>query len=288
MRRNHTRYSFLVGSLPLAFNKGKIERYVLRHQINGLVYYRFDSLASYDEIFHGVFTRLGGVSPSPYDSLNVGHFVGDDGEAVETNHHLICQALGIARRDITAAQQVHGSQVALVGTEDRGRVLPATDALITDAPGVALMLRFADCLPVLLYDPVHQALGLAHAGWRGTIAGVAANTVSAMAQAYGSRPVDIMADLGPCIGPCCYQVGTEVIELVKANFNRWQELLHLQGDGSLHLDLREANRRQLAELGVKEIEVMPLCTACHTDEFFSYRAEGGHTGCFAVVAGKRG
>ncbi len=261
---------------------------MLRCEINGLVYYRFASLASHDGVFHGVFTRLGGVSPSPYDSLNVGHFVGDDREAVETNHDLICQALGISRGDITAAQQVHGNQVALVGPEDRGRVIRATDALITDAPGVALMLRFADCLPVLLYDPVHQALGLVHAGWRGAIAGIAMKTVAAMAEAYGSRPADIIAGLGPGIGPCCYQVGTEVIEPVKANFNHWQELLHPQGDGSLHLDLREANRRQLAELGVEEIEVIQLCTACRVDEFFSYRAEGGHTGCFAVVLGKRG
>jgi YfiH family protein len=160
--------------------------------------------------------------------------------------------------------------------------------LITDAPGVALMLRFADCLPVLLYDPVRRAIGLAHAGWRGTVAGIAAKAISAMTEAYGSRPGDIIADLGPCIGPCCYQVGTDVIELVKANFNPWQELLHPQGDGSLHFDLREANRRQLAELGVEEIEMIQLCTACRTDEFFSYRAEGGHTGCFAVVLGKRG
>ncbi|MGA9347671.1 MAG: peptidoglycan editing factor PgeF [Anaerolineae bacterium] len=259
-----------------------------RQQTNGLVYYCFANLASCHKVFHGVFTRLGGVSPSPYDSLNVGHFVGDDREAVEANHDLICQALGISRGDITAAHQVHGSQVALVGPEDRGRVLPVTDALITDASGVALMLRFADCLPVLLYDPVRRAIGLAHAGWKGTIGGIAAKTVSAMMEAYGSRPGDIIAGLGPCIGPCCYQVGTEVIELVKANFNHWQELLHPQGDGSLHFDLREANRRQLAELGVKEIEMIQLCTACRTDEFFSYRAAGGHTGCFAVVLGMRG
>jgi YfiH family protein len=261
---------------------------VLRHQVNGLVSYRFANLASHDEVFHDVFTRLGGASSSPYDFLNVSHFVGDDREAVETNHDFICQALGISRRDVTAAQQVHGSQVSLVGLEDRGRVIPATDALITDAPGMALLLRFADCLPVLLYDPAHQAIGLAHAGWRGTVKGIAAKTVSVMMEAYGSRPADIVAGLGPCIGPCCYQVGVEVIELVKARFNHWQGLLRPQGDGSVHFDLWEANRRQLEELGIEDIEVSQLCTACRTDEFFSYRAEGGHTGCFAVVLGKRG
>jgi copper oxidase (laccase) domain-containing protein len=120
------------------------------------------------------------------------------------------------------------------------------------------------------------------------MARIAVKTALAMVEAYGSRPAEIIAGLGPCIGPCCYQVGTEVIEAVKASFNHWQELLHPQGDGSLHLDLREANRRQLTALGVEDIEVMQLCTACRIDEFFSYRAEGGHTGCFAVVLGKRG
>ncbi len=266
----------------------RVEQSMLRQQINDLVYYRFANLASRDGVFHGVFTRRGGVSPSPYDFLNVSYFVGDDHEAVETNHDLICQALGLSREDITAAQQVHGSQVTLVGAGDRGQVIPAADALIADAPGVALMLRFADCLPVLLYDPVHQAFGLIHAGWRGTVGGIAAKTALAMVEAYDSRPADIMAGLGPCIGPCCYQVGAEVIEPVKANFNYWQELLQPQGDGSVHFDLWEANRRQLAEVGVQKIEVSQLCTACHTEEFFSYRAEGGHTGCFAVVLGRRG
>jgi len=259
-----------------------------RHQINGLVYYRFANLALHDEVFHGIFTRLGGVSSSPYDSLNVGHFIGDDHQAVEANHALICRALGISRGDVATAHQVHGSRVALVGPEDRGRVIPATDALVTDTPGVALMLRLADCLPVLLYDPVRRAIGLAHAGWKGTIDGIAMKTVSAMMEAYGSHPADIMAGLGPCIGPCCYRVGTKVIELVKANFNHWQELLRPQGDSSFHFDLWEANRSQLVELGVEEIAVIQLCTACRTNEFFSHRAEGGRTGRFAVVLRMRG
>jgi hypothetical protein len=179
-------------------------------------------------------------------------------------------------------------------------VIPATDALITDVSGVALMLRFADCLPVLLYDPVRRAIGLAHAGWKGTVGGIAAKTASAMMEAYGSRPADIIAGLGPCIGPCCYQVGGEVIEAVKESFNHWQGLLRPQGYGSVHFDLWEASRCQLAELGAPPlspptlggrkggIEVIQLCTACRTDEFFSHRAEGGHTGRFAVILGMRG
>lgn len=261
---------------------------MLRREVVGLVYYRFANLASHDEVIHGLFTRLGGVSPSPYDSLNVGHCVGDDDELVEANHARIYQALGISRGDVVTAHQVHGEQVAVVGHGDRGRVIPSTDALITNTPGVALMLRFADCLPVLLYDPTCRAIGLAHSGWRGTAKGIAAKTALSMMGAWGSRPCDIVAGLGPCIGPCCYQVGAEVVEVVKARFNHWQGLLQLQGDGSVHFDLWEANRRQLAELGVKEIEVSQLCTACRTDEFFSHRAEDGRTGRFAAILGMRG
>jgi YfiH family protein len=259
-----------------------------RHEINGLVYYGFANLAAYDVVLHGVLTRLGGLSPSPYRSLNVGHLVGDDHQSVEANHDLIYQALSVSRSDVATAHQVHGSRVALVGPDDRGRVIPATDALITDNLGVALMLRFADCLPVLFYDPVRRAIGLAHAGWKGSIKGIAGKTVSVMMETFGSRPADIMAGLGPCIGPCCYQVGTEVVELVKARFNHWQGLIRSQGDGTFHFDLWETNRRQLVELGVEEIEVMQLCTACCTDEFFSHRAEGGRTGRFAVILGMRG
>jgi len=183
---------------------------LLKHHDNGLVYYCFEALSDQPGLFHGIFTRLGGVSSAPWATLNVGHTVGDDDEAVEENHHRICRTLDIARRDIVTGYQVHGTRVARVGREDRGRVCPQTDVLITDVPGIALMQRYADCLPVLLYDPVHRAIGLAHAGWRGTLAGVTRKAVQAMRSAFGSRPADLIAGLGPGIGPCCYQVGPEL------------------------------------------------------------------------------
>jgi YfiH family protein len=260
---------------------------VERVQDEELVYYRFASLARHPELIQGVFTRLGGVSQPPYASLNVGHTVGDDLEAVEANHGRICQALGIARSAIVTARQVHGSHVALVGPEARGRISPATDALLTDAPGVALMLRFADCVPLLFYDRVHRAIGLAHAGWRGTVEGLARKTALAMAEAFGSRPQDLIVGLGPAVGRCCYAVGEEVAQAVRATFSDGDCLLRSWGDGTLRFDLWEANRRGLAELGVEQIEVAGLCTACRVDEFFSHRAERGRTGRFGVVIGIR-
>jgi YfiH family protein len=253
---------------------------------NGLLYYRFHSLtAYYGEILHGVFTRLGGVSRPPYHWLNVSKSVGDDQKAVDANHDLICQILGIRRGDIATAYQVHSANVAVVGPEDQGRVALQTDALVTNSPGVFLLLRFADCVPIAFYDPVQRAIGLAHAGWKGTLGKAAQKTVEAMTETYDSRPADLFACIGPSIGPCCYQVGGNVVRLVNEVFPQQPHLLHQQGDGSRHFDLWEANRLQLASLGVRQIEVSGLCTACHNDEFFSHRADNGRTGRFAVVMG---
>jgi len=256
-----------------------------REENNGLLYYRFYSLAAYGEIVHGVFTRLGGISCSPYHWLNVGKSVGDDQKAVDANHDLICRTLGIHRGDIATAYQVHSANVAVIGPEDRGRVALQTDALVTNSPGVFLMLRFADCVPIAFYDPVQRAIGLAHAGWKGTLGKAAQKAVEAMAEAYGSRPADLIACIGPSIGPCCYQIGGNVVKLVNEVFPHQPQLLHQQGDGSRHFDLWEANRLQLAALGIHQIEMSGLCTACHNDEFFSHRADNGRTGRFAVVMG---
>ncbi len=265
--------------------KGK--RALRREENNGLLYYRFPSLAAYREVVHGVFTRLGGVSCPPYHWLNVGRTVGDDQRAVDANHDLICWALGIRRSDIATASQVHSANVAVVGLEDRGRVAAQTDALVTNCPGVFLMLRFADCVPVALYDPVRQAIGLVHAGWKGTLGQATQKTVETMVETYDSRPADLMACIGPSIGPCCYEVGPEVAKSVQEVFPHRPQLLHQQGDGSFYFDLWEANRLQLVALGVHRIEIAGLCTACHNDEFFSHRADHGRTGRFAVVMGLR-
>lgn len=246
--------------------------------------YQFVSLTGHTGLRHAIFTRRGGVSLPPWDTLNVGRAVGDSPTAVEENHRRICEGLGFRREDITTAYQVGGAHVAVVDAGHRGTVSRATDALVTATPGVPLMLRFADCLPILLYDPVQRALGLAHAGWRGTLARVAQQVVDRMAAAFESRPEDLVAGIGPGIGACCYQVGDEVASAVLATFPGGNGLLTRQPDGSHHLDLWAANAWQLREMGVSSLEVAGLCTACRTDEFFSHRRQGGRTGRFAVVA----
>ncbi len=255
---------------------------MLRQQNGEVVYYRFVSLACYEEVVHGVFTRLGGTSQPPFAALNVSLSVGDEAQAVTANRRRICQALALDDWAVVTAQQVHGAHVFEVRD---GEQHPTADALITNIPGIALVLRFADCVPVALYDPVRRAIGLVHAGWKGTVKGVARQTVSAMSERYGSRVADLVAGIGPAIGPCCYQIGEDVAHLVQQAFAPQSPPLREGADGAPYLDLWEANRRQLASIGVEHIEVAALCTACRRDEFFSHRGDGGHTGRFGVVLG---
>ncbi len=257
---------------------------MLRRTYGDAVYYQFEALAARG-VPHGVFTRLGGYSGAPYASLNVGHTVGDDDEAVEANHRLIYGALAVEPQRVVTAHQVHGHHVAAVSGQDGGRVVPATDGLVSAEPGTMLMMRFADCLPVLLYDVRRRLAGLAHAGWRGTMEDVAGHTVRAMQAAFGCDPADLVAGLGPGIGPCCYQVGEEVIQAAAAAFPASAGLVRQQDDGTYHFDLAGANLWQLRRAGVAQCEVAPFCTACDVAEFYSHRAEAGRTGRFAALLG---
>ncbi|MFZ1268110.1 MAG: peptidoglycan editing factor PgeF [Anaerolineae bacterium] len=246
--------------------------------------FQFSSLAGHAGLVYAISTRRGGVSPAPWNSLNLSHTRGDDTDRVNENHRRLCAALNIPADALTNAYQVHGAQVGLIGTAQRGQRQMDTDALITATPDTPLLLRFADCTPILLYDPVHHALGLAHAGWRGTVAGISTATVRAMQTAFGSRPADLLAGIGPAIGPCCYEVGDEVVEAVQQAFSNPAALLPPGRRTRRHFDLWAANTQQLREAGVRQIESAELCTACHHDWFFSHRAAAGRCGHFGAIA----
>jgi YfiH family protein len=256
---------------------------MIRRSIDGIVFYQFTSLAGHAQLQHAVFTRMGGKSRGAFRSLNVGQLVGDEQAAVQANHGLIFRTLGIKPKHVVTARQVHGAHTACVGVMERGTAVPATDSLISQTPGVSLLLRFGDCLPLMLYDPVQQAIALVHAGWRGLLAGVVPNTVAALQRAFGCRPRDMVAGLGPAIGPCCYEIGPEVVARVEHVFGPQNEVLSTQADGPVHFDLPAAARWQLRREGVQHIENSGLCTSCTTDEFFSHRAEKGRTGRFAAI-----
>jgi hypothetical protein len=252
-----------------------------RVEKQGLVWYRFTGPGP--ELAHAMVTRQGGSSRGPFAALNFGGTVGDEPERVADNHRRLYEALSVTPEAVVSPYQVHGNRVALVHESDGGSVIPETDGLITDTPGVVLLLRFADCVPVLFYDPAHHAAGLAHAGWRGVAAGIAPATVKAMAEAFGTRPQDLWAGVGPAIGPDHYAVGEEVVEAVTRTL-RGHVPVAAQREGQWYLDLPGAVRAQLQQASVGTVDLAGICTACNTGAWFSHRAESGKTGRFGVTA----
>ncbi|MBN2472770.1 MAG: peptidoglycan editing factor PgeF [Anaerolineae bacterium] len=252
---------------------------------NGLVFYQFEQWQDAVEApVHGVFTRIGGMSAPPWDGLNVGSTVGDDPEAVARNRALLLEALQLQDRAECTVWQVHSADTIVVnGAGCEERVLAQADGMVTRRRDVTLTMRFADCVPILFYDPAAQVIGMAHAGWRGTVAGAGPSVVRRMVAEYGCRPADIQAGIGPSIGPEHYQVGEEVVEAVQAVFGTLDGLIRRADDGSAYLNLWEANRRALQAEGLRRIEVAGICTASTTGEFYSHRAEKGRTGRFGAA-----
>ncbi len=253
-----------------------------RIDAGALVYYQFEHFSA---VRHGVFTRLGGVSAAPYGALNVGGTVGDDPAAVQENYRRLYAALALDDTQACSVWQVHSADTVIVSEPVPGRRWVAkADGMVTNKPGVPLVMRYADCVPVLLHDPVQQVIGIAHAGWRGTVQGAGVSVLRVMADAFGSNPADVRAGIGPSIGPDCYQVGEEVVEAVQTYFGTVDGLVKRHpDDGSAYLNLWEANERDLRRNGVQHIAVAGICTASNTHEFHSHRAEKGKTGRFAAV-----
>ncbi len=266
--------------------------FVLHKDDTGAERYGTFSIFPGAAVVHAVSARSGGVSAAPYDSMNLALHVGDDAADVVENRRRFLGMLGLDFERLTTPEQIHGDHIVRVGEAEAGRgrlsyadAIPATDALMTDVPGVPLMLCFADCTPVLLFDPVHRAAAIAHGGWKGTVRSIAAKTVRAMAEAFGTRPEDCLAGIGPAIGPCCYAVGGEVAEEFRSAFPQFAEQILSEENGTIRLDLWKANRLQLEDAGLlaEHIDVAGACTSCHARTFFSYRAEGPTTGRIAAV-----
>lgn len=263
---------------------------VMKIQTTGTVtHYSFEHLCQWPELTQAAFGRGGGVSEAPYDTLNISYAVQDDPGRVKINRERMARAVGWNPSCIVSAHQVHGRDVVAVGREMVGQPdIRGTDALVTNESGVLLLLKFADCVPVVLWDPVKRVVGLAHAGWRGTMAGTPAAALEMMADRYGTRPSDVLAGIGPSIGPCCYQVGPEVVSAASERF-AGAAVLHPDGTGAFRLDLWAANMETLMRVGLAEenIAVAGICTRCRSDLFFSHRAAGGLAGRFGFVAGIR-
>lgn len=256
----------------------------------GAIRYLVFDLLEQAGITHAVFTRRGGVSPEPWASLNVGGLVGDDPERVKENRRLAFRALGCSPETVYDVWQVHSADVVCAEKPRRpDEPHQKADIILTDRPGVTLFMRFADCVPVLLYDPQKRVVGLAHAGWLGTVKRTVAAAIQALQANYGSRPEEILVGIGPSIGMHHYPVGPEVVAQVRETFGEESESLMkpLNGrefpGGKMLLDLWAANALTLRQCGVRHIEIAGICTACHLEDWYSHRAEMGRTGRFGAL-----
>lgn len=241
---------------------------------------------------HAFTCRFHGDSDLVPGSLNMALHVGDDNEKVLRNRKHLAQALAIDAGRITTCEQVHGSEIIVVSTDKIGSgafrqadAIAATDALITSERNAPLMLFFADCVPVMFADPETGAVGIAHAGWRGSVAGIAAKTVRRLVSEYSVKPQNLVAAIGPSIGPCCY----EVDDVVYKQADKFLDCFMPTTTGHWQLDLWRMNKKQLLDQGLlpENILCAETCTEHNKELFFSYRAEFGKTGRLAAVISRK-
>jgi YfiH family protein len=254
-------------------------------QVGSIRYFVFDLLEK-ERVTHGLITRRGGVSKVPFDSLNLGGTVGDETTNVIENRRLVNITFGIKSTQVFDVWQVHGTDI--ICTEKPrlpNQVHQKADAILTNRDDLWLFMRFADCVPILLFDPITKVIGIIHAGWKGTVSGIAGKTVKKMSEYYGSNPADIIAGIGPSIGPDHYHVRNDVIHEVDRSFGSESKSFLLEKEGVYSFDLWESNRWFLRQAGVEKIEIAKICTSCHLDDWFSHRAEQGKTGRFGAVIG---
>lgn len=233
-------------------------------------------------VVHGFTTRLGGVSPAPFDSLNLGLYRGDAPENVAENHRRLADAMGYDPSMLVMSHQVHSDIVRAVTAADCAGIdhhtYPECDALITNTPGLALWVFTADCTPILLHDPVTGAVGAVHAGWRGTAMAIVGKTVEKMAQCYGCDPKNIRAAIGPNIGFCCFETNADVPDaMVEAFGEDAKPFIRPQGD-KYYVNLKELNALALRRAGVTDIVISHACTACQCQRFWSHRITKGIRG----------
>lgn len=250
---------------------------------NGLKYYQFEALNDLG-VKHGFFTRLGGVSPAPFDSLNMATTVGDSNENVLENLRRMfdCFDLDLASR--YDGWQVHSATCICVDKprDIRSRVI-RTDGLITDRPDVTLVTRFGDCVPVVLYDRKLRVAGVYHAGWLGTVKKIGKKAIETMQKVYGSDPKDVFAGIGPSIGPDHFVVREDVTEKFDKAYADCAKTLICRDGEETRINLWLANELTLRSTGVTDIETMGICTVCNRYEWFSHRGDQGKTGRFGVL-----
>ncbi len=236
---------------------------------------------------HCFTTRRGGVSKGYLESLNLGADRGEPAENVEKNFGILADELGFELKNLVLTHQTHSVIVHNVTKADANGVdhhaYPESDALITNDPGTALVVFAADCTPILLHDPVTGAVGAAHAGWRGTAGKIAAITAQAMIREFGCDPKNICAAIGPNIAQCCFETDADVPDAMKKAYGAAAEAFIRKAGNKFYVNLKALNALALHEVGVENIQISELCTACEPDRFWSYRRIGGRRGSQGAI-----
>lgn len=276
-----------MGGISLNFSS----KVMALNNADSVPYLTYNSLSEIKFIKHAFSTRLGGVSEGEFSSMNLAFNRGDNPESVTENYKRFCQSAGFDYESLTASAQDHHTFVRAVTKADRGvgiykpRDMESVDAIITNERGVTLVTYYADCTPLFFVDTKRKAIGLAHAGWRGTAGRIGEKTIKKMTELYGTDPADIVAAIGPAISVCCYEVDKSCAD----NFLAMSDLdtakfVFPKQDGKFMLDLLEANRQILVASGVKaeNITVSDVCTNCNSDLLWSHRATKGHRGTMSA------
>ncbi len=264
--------------------------------VNGVEFYTFDIFEKTGLVDHMFSTRTGGVSEGFFGSLDLSYSRGDDPEKVTENFTRAARAIGSDIKNITIARQTHGTEIRIVDEDDCGRGVTKEryhegyDGLITDKRGVMLVTLHADCIPLYFLDPVKKVVALSHAGWRGTVDGMAEKTVLKMEEVFKSDRGDILAGIGPGISGCCFEVSADVRDefVNKLPFSE-KHIEKGEKEGKYYIDLKDVNKEILIDMGIAEgnIEVSSECTKCLEDKFFSHRRMGEERGSMAAFLGLR-
>lgn len=259
---------------------------------DGVAYLTFPALEECGLVSHAFSTRLGGASEGRFSTMNFSFTRGDDPEHVRENYRRMAAVLGVSVERMTLSWQTHTTNVRVVTEADAGKGIVRerdyrdVDGLVTDVPGVTLVTFSADCVPLYFVDPVHRAIGLAHSGWRGTVARMGRVTLETMNRVYGTRPQDVIAAIGPSICRDCFEVGEEVIDMFAAEFaaQYHRKLFYRKENGRYQLDLWLANQIVLKEAGVSagRISTTDICTRCNPQLLFSHRFHGEARGNLAA------
>lgn len=260
-------------------------------KIQGVTFLASDGFTAAGGVAHGFSTRLGGVSEGILSSLNLGTIRGDDPERVRENYRRFCAAIGADRRRLVLTSQVHGTDIRTASPADvKADVCdPAAfecDGLITNVPGLALAVFTADCIPVLLYDPVKRVIAAVHAGWRGTAGDIAGKAARKMQTEYSSAPEDILAAIGPGISHCCFETHADVPEAMTAALGELAAPYFTALDsGKFKVDLKGINAALLRRAGLSadHIEISQDCTACLSEKYWSHRVTQGQRGNQAAM-----